>query len=434
MSPTSRCCFVVTLTVVVCGGATLWAAGAGGTWPEDQELQAAEIGDTDYFGRSIAANGSTALVGAVYDDEGAFGNAGSVCVFELIGGSWIQVDRLLASDYINSGFFGGSVAMSGDSAIIGSHGFNVKRGAAYVFVRGPSEWTEEQKLTAPDAAALDEFGYAVAIDGDTAVIGSFRSDHSLLTDPGSAYVFTRSGSVWSFEQKLVAGEPAHDDWLGYKVAISGDTVAVAALQHNTTGAVYVFTRSGTVWSQEQKLTGSGGADDGNFGRWLALSGETLVVGSSTTDHSSLVNAGAVYVFERTGGTWSEVQRLIPSDAQEYAAFGTSVAMLDDTLLIGATDDVYGVEDAGSAYIFTRSDGVWTEQQELIASNRQEGARLGFAVALTAELALVTAPWFDIDLVSDAGAACSYRHAAQIFADSFESGDPSEWSSAAGTTP
>jgi len=418
---------------VVWVSAASWVAGGGGTWPEDQLLVAADAADSDYFGYSIASNGTTALVGVVYDDEGSYGNAGSVRVFERSAGSWAQVDRLLASDYINSGFFGRSVSMSGDTAAIGSNGISFKRGAAYIFVGGPSVWTEEQKLTAPDAAALDEFGYSIAIDGDTVVVGSRMADHSTLINPGAAYVFTRAGSVWSFEQKLVAGDPGQDDWFGYQVAISGDTVAVTALQHDATGAVYMFTRSGTVWSQQQKLIASDGPDVGNLGICLTLVGDTLAAGANTTDHTAMVNAGAVYVFERSGASWSEVQRLTASDAREEVGFGSSLAVAGDTLLVGAgNDDLYGIENAGSAYLFDRTGGVWTEQQKLVTGEPEQGARLGFTVAVTPEVALVTAPFAEVDVATDAGAVCSYDHAGQLFADGFANGDLSAWSFATGS--
>jgi len=407
------------------------AAGAD-TWPEDQLLFAAEVGDNDYFGRSIATDGSTALVGVIYDDEGSYANAGSVCVFERSIGSWTQIDRLVASDYINSGFFGAGAAMSGDTAIFGSYGRDVKKGAAYVFIREPGGWVEQQKLTAHDGVAFDEFGYWVAIDGDTAVVGAWKQDHSLLTEPGSAYVFTRSGTVWSLEQKLMADVPDTEDWFGYRVAISGDTVVVSALEYEPgppyrTGAAYVFTRSGTAWSQVQKLNGSGGADDRYFGWSLDLAGDTLVIGSSLTDHSGLEDAGAAYVFTESGGVWSEQQRLVASDAVEGDYFGAA-ALEGDTILVGAYHaDVDGVANSGVAYLFTHSGGTWTEQQKLIAGDPEDGAGLGFGVALTPGIALVGAPFTDAGAIADAGAVCSYDYAGRLFADGFESGDTIMWS-------
>jgi len=198
-----------------------------------------------------------------------------------------------------------------------------------------------------------------------------------------------------------------------------------------TGAAYVFTRSGTAWSQLQKLTGSGGADDRSFGSSLDLSGDTLVVGSTATDHSGLDNAGAAYVFTESGGVWSEQQRLVASDPAGGDNFGTA-ALEGDTILVGALNaDVQGVENSGAAYLFTRSGGTWTERQKLIATDPEAGARLGNAVALTSGIALVGAPWTDAGAVAEAGAVCSYNYAVELFTDGFESGDLSAWSAAVG---
>jgi hypothetical protein len=425
MKTISRQSLVMTIIGFGLGLGSAATAGGGG-WPEHQLLFADEVGDTDYFGWAVTTDGATALVGVMYDDEGSYGNAGSVCVFERSGGNWGQVDRLVASDYINSGFFGTAVAMSGDTAIFGARGVDVKKGAAYIFIHEPGGWVEQQKLTAFDGAAFDEFGLSVAIDGDTAVVGAYKNHHSLLTEPGAAYVFTRSGTVWSLEQKLVADVPASDDWFGYRVAIEGDTVVVSAIQHNATGAAYVFTRSGTIWSQDQKLTGSGGADDASFGATVDLAGDTLVVGSSGTDHSGLLNPGAAYVFIESGGVWSEQQRLIADDAAEGDVFGVA-AIEGDTILVGAQRaDPYGILDSGAAYVFARSGGTWTQQQKLIAFSPEEEARLGSSVTLTLDIALVGAPWTDAGAIAEAGAVGSYDYVGQIFTDGFESGDLSGW--------
>lgn len=424
------------LIVVVVVGVAGWLAGAGGSWTEDQLLSATEPGETDYFGVSIATDGSTALIGSHYDDEGSFGNAGSVCVFVRSGALWSQTDRLVASDYINSGFFGASVSMSGDSAVFGSYGRDVKKGAAYVFTESGGTWTEQQKLTATDGANFDEFGKSVDVDGDTVIIGAPKNDHDLLTEPGAAYVFTRSGTVWTLEQKLTADVPGTEDWFGFQVAINGDTAVVGAIEYEAnppyrTGSVYVFTRTGSSWSQVQKLNGSGGADDRYFGGYLDLEGPTLVVGSTGTDHSGIINAGAAYVFTESGGVWTEQQQLTAADASLEDAFGV-VAIAADAILVGALNaDLYGLGNAGSAYLFVEAGGTWFERQKLVPGIPEEGARLGASVALTAEVALASAYLADVGAVSDAGAICSYDWAGQLFADGFESGGVTAWAASSG---
>jgi hypothetical protein len=423
-------------TIVVAAGAlgARPAQAADVTRTEEQLFYADAPAATDYFGYSVATDGSTALIGAVYDDLDVapfHGNAGAVYAFERTGTTWTQVDRLVASDAINSGFFGASVAISGDTAIVGAYGVSFKRGAAYVFVRDGGVWAEQQKLEDPEGTALDNFGYSVAIDGDTAVVGAYLDDHGMGLDRGSAFVFTRSGTTWSLEQRLRADVPADEDWFGFRVAVKGDTAVVGALEIESaepyrTGSAYVFTRSGTAWTQVQKLNGSGGADDRNFGSSVALDGTSLVVGSNRSTHGGIDRAGAAYVFTESGGVWSEQQQLTASDEAEAAGFGNA-ALNGDTILASAEladhDSVYR---AGKAYIFNRSEDVWTERQMLVPTSPEDQARVGSSVALAPDAALLGAFTHDSGAVADAGAVLSYNWAAFIFADGFESGDTSEW--------
>jgi hypothetical protein len=408
-------------------------AAGGGTWPEDELLVAAVVGETDYFGWAIDTDGATALIGSVYDDEGPYGNAGSVYVFDRGIDGWTQADRLVADDFINSAFFGAAVSMSGDSAVFGAYGVEAKKGAAYVFVSDGASWTEQQKLTVATGVAFDYFGQSAAIDGDTVVVGAYGHDHSLVTDPGAAYVFTRSGTTWSLEQELTADSPDDDDWFGYSVAIDGDTIVVGALEVEAaspyrSGSAYVFTRSGSTWTQSQKLNGSGGADDRNFGASVDIDGDTVVVGANRANEMGIDRAGAAYVFTGSGGIWTEQQRLTASDPAEFAGFG-KVAIDGDTVLVGADlADVDGVYRAGKAYVFVRVGGVWSEQQKLVAGQPQDQAQVGYAVALSSELAFVAAPFADVGPTGDAGVVCSYAWASQVFADGLETGDPSQWTS------
>lgn len=429
---------VVTIAAIVVAAGALGgglAETADVTRTEEQLLHADVLAESDLFGYSVATDGSTALIGAVYDDLDVapfHGNAGAVYVFERTGETWLQVDRLVASDAINSGFFGRSVAISGDTAIIGANGVSFKRGAAYVFVRDGGVWTEQQKLVDASPDALDNFGYSVAIDGDTAVIGAFQDDHGMMDDNrGSAFVFTRSGTTWTFEQRLRADVPNDDDWFGYRVAVKGDTAVVGAIEDESeepyrTGSAYVFTRSGTTWTQVQKLNGSSGTDDRNFGSSLGLDGNTLVVGSNQSTHAGIDKAGAAYVFTETGGVWSEQQQLTASDKAELAGFGNA-ALAGDTILVSADlADHLGVFRAGKAYIFNRSEDVWTERQMLVPANPEDQARVGLSIALAPDAALLGAAVHDAGTVVDAGAVLSYDWAALIFADGFESGDTTAW--------
>ena len=186
--------------------------------------------------------------------------------------------------------------------------------------------TEEAKLTAGDAAAVDLFGLAVAISGDTAVVGAPEDDHGGGVDAGSAYVFVRNGSSWSEQAKLTAGDASADDKFGYSVAISGDTVVVGAFfsEGPAAGSAYVFVRTGTIWSEQQELIGSEADSNDLFGSRVAISGDTLVVAATADDHGTgFTEKGSAYVFVRNGSSWSEQQKLVASDAAPFDYFGHS---------------------------------------------------------------------------------------------------------------
>jgi FG-GAP repeat protein len=321
----------------------------GTVWSLQQRLTADDAAPHVGFGSSLAISGDTVVVGSPYDDDAGPGS-GSVYVFVRNGTSWSQQQKLAPSDARDSLLFGDAVAISGDTIVVGSPG--VSFGAAYVFVRSGTSWSQQQKLTADPARPA--FGLSVAIAGDTLVVG-FPFDDTAGTAAGSAYVFVRSGFVWSQQQKLTAQDGAASDVFGNAVAVSGETVMVGAQNDDDagdfSGSAYVFTRSGTVWSQQQKLTASDAALHDFFGTSLAIDGEIAVIG---TPFESL-NRGAAYVFLRSGTTWSQQQKLVASDATPGVGFANSVALSGTTILVGTPGDDVDAPNSGSAYIFVRND-------------------------------------------------------------------------------
>ncbi len=304
----------------------------------------------DNFGWSVSLNGNTAIAGANLDD-GAAVDQGSAFVF-FRNPQWVQQQKLVAADGVADDQFGISVSVSGDTAIVGAFGANSSRGAAYVYTRSGSVWTQQQKLTAGDGAAGDEFGWSVAIDGDTATIGAHSDDGAR----GSAYIFRRSGTVWTPEQKLTASDGATFDQFGYGVAISGETVVCGAVMDDN-GSAYVFTRSGSVWTQQQKLTSADGAAGDKFGGSVTISGDRVIAGAEGDDVGSNPDQGSAYVFLRTGTTWAQEQKLTGSDGAASDNFGGSVALSSDLAFLGSYLDDFGtVTDQGSAYVFTDSGG------------------------------------------------------------------------------
>jgi hypothetical protein len=248
-----------------------------------------------------------------------------------------------------------------------------------VFVRSGTTWTQQAKLTASDGVSNDYFGYSVAISGNTAVTGAVAKNS--LT--GAAYVFVRSGTAWSQQAKLTASDGAANDYFGDSVAVSGSTAVVGARQNSSTGAAYVFVPSGTTWSQQAKLTASDAAPLDNFGVWVAVSGSTTVVGAFGKNS----NTGAAYVFVRSGTTWSQQAELTAFDAAQSDNFGLSVALSGSIALVGASGKS---SNKGAAYVFVRSGTTWSQQSELTASDSVSNDYFGVSVALSGSNAVVGA--------------------------------------------
>jgi len=358
-----------------------------------RKIVASDGAMNDGFGTSVAISGNTALVGA----ENANSGLGAAYVFVRSGTSWSQQAKLTVSGIIG---FGGSVALSADTALVGAAGDTVgshtSQGSAYVFVRSGTVWSQQKKLTASDGAAYDFFGSSVAISGGTALVGAAGDTMGKNFGQGSAYVFVRSGTAWSQQTKLTASDGAAYNWFGASVALSGDTALVGAYGVNVgaksqQGSAYVFVRSGMAWSQQKKLIASDGVAGDQFGGSVALSGDTALVGAMGDDVGTNINQGSAYVFVRSGTAWSQQAHLIASDGAAYDYFGFSVALSGDTALVGAYQDTVGTNSAqGSAYVFVRSGTAWSQQAKLIASDGAAHDWFGVSVALSGDTALVGA--------------------------------------------
>jgi hypothetical protein len=369
----------------------IWPITIDPTFTQQAQLHPSD-GAAFAFGFSVAISGETAVVGSPFDDGPAGSFQGSAYVFARSGGVWSLQQRLFALDAASGDFFGISVAISGETVVVGSSGADggagLSQGSAYVFARSGGVWTQQQKLAAPDAAAFDQFGVSVAISGDTAVVGSPGADGAGGIDQGSAYVFARSGGAWTQQQKLAAPDAAAFDQFGGSVAISGDTIVASSPFDDGAGGIdqgsaYVFAHSGGVWTQQQKLEAPDAAGIDEFGISVAISGDTVVVGAPFDDGAAGIDQGSAYVFARVGGVWSQQQKLEAPDPEEEGKFGISVAIGDATAVIGSSgDDGAGGANQGSAYVFARSGGVWSQQQKLEASDAEGGDQFGFSVGIS----------------------------------------------------
>ena len=429
--------------------------------------KASNAQSNDQFGYSLALSDTTLVVGAPRESSSATGidgnasdnsasQSGAVYVFTRSGTTWNQQAYLKASNTDASDGFGGAVAISGDTLVVGAAGEGsnttgvngnqadnsaLASGAVYVFTRSGTIWSQQAYLKASNTDASDWFGSAVAISGDTLVVGA-RGEGSNATGvngnqadnsaPGSgaAYVFIRSGTTWSQQAYLKASSTGASDHFGCAAAISGDTLVVGALDEDSSatgvngnasdnsasssGAGYVFTRSGTTWSQQAYLKASNTNNNDRFGSGVAVAGDTIAVGaygesSSATGlngnqwDNSAPGSGAVYVFTRSGATWSQQAYLKASNPNASDNFGHSVALSNDALVAGApqeSSNAWGIDgdqannsasDSGSAYLFTRSGSTWTQQAYIKASNTNTSDLFGYSVALSGDTFAACAP-------------------------------------------
>ena len=390
----------------------------------------------DEFGISVAVDGNTAVIGAYQDDhtdddDNTIGNAGSAYVFTKVSGVWKQVAKLTADDGAANDESGYSVAVDGDTIVVGAHlddhtdgdgDTDDDEGAAYVFTKPANGWadmTQTAKLTAFGAAAGDEFGISVAVDGDTILVGAHQND----SNKGAAYVFTKFGGVWGNAPvsgdhrvetaKLIAADGAANDEFGIPVALDGDTAVIGAYHDDHTddgntignaGSAYVFTRVSGVWSQKAKLIASDGAANDEFGISAAVHGDTVVVGARQDDTSD----GAAYVFTEVSGVWKNVAKLTADDGVANDEFGISVAVDGDTILVGAYQDDDNGDLSGSAYVFTRdSAGGWRQRDKLTASDGAASDRYGYSVGVSGDTVVVGA-YSDDSNEANTGAAYFLR--------------------------
>jgi hypothetical protein len=414
-------------------------------------LKASNTNAGDSFGISVAVSGDTIVVGASGEDSSArvvngdqtnndAPDAGAAYVFRRTGGVWSQEAYLKASNSDWFDGFGNLVAISGDTIVVGAPGedssaadinqtnnFATNAGAAYVFRRTSSGWSQEAYLKASNIDAGDRFGFAVAISGDRLVVGAdleagngvSEADNS-KPEAGAAYVFARTSSGWSQEAYLKASNPDRSDRFANSVAISGDRVVVGAwgedsdatgvdgdqnnnlappnnLGAGSTGAAYVFARTSSGWIQEAYLKASNTEAGDFFGDYVAISGDTVLVSATREDsnatgvngnemNNDANNAGAVYVFTRAGGVWSQEAYLKASNTVHE--FGFTLAVSGDTIVVGTVaedSNATGVNgdqtnslaiESGAAYVFARTGSSWSQTAYLKASNTGAGDWFG----------------------------------------------------------
>jgi hypothetical protein len=370
---------------------------------EKAKLRASDGAAKDAFGWSVAISGDTVVVGAHHDDVGGNYDQGSAYVFVEPAGGWsdrrAETAKLTASDGAWMDRFGWSVAISGDTVVVGAPEDSVG-GSAYVFVEPAGGWagdlTENTKLTASDG---DYFGASVMISGDTVVVGAPAVTIGGSYGVGAAYVFLKPAGGWAGDltenAKLTASDGAGAEYFG-QVAIGGDTIVVGApFAHvggnGSRGSAYVFLEPAGGWAgdltEDAKLTASDGANGDYFGASVKISGDTVVVGARGHDVGANQEQGSAYVFIEPSDGWAgdltENAKLTALDGSAGDYFGASVAISGDTLVVGAPN-----VNQGSAYVFLEPSGGWagdlTENAKLTASDGANSDHFGKSVAIDGE--------------------------------------------------
>ena len=409
------------------GGYVIDTAYGDGTLTETAKLTASDGAAYDYFGYSVSVYNNTAVIGAFFDDDN-----GSAYVFEKnsTSGNWTQTEtaKLTASDGAADDYFGYSVSVYNNTAVIGAYKDDSNgndSGSAYVFEKNSTSgnWTQTQtaKLTASDGAADDYFGYSVSVYNNTAVIGAYKDD-SNGSNSGSAYVFEKNSTSGNWTQtqtaKLTASDGAAYDYFGWSVSVYNNTAVIGAYKDdsngNDSGSAYVFEKNSTSgnWTQTQtaKLTASDGAADDWFGRSVSVYNNTAVIGADGDDDSGAFS-GSAYVFEKnsTSGNWTQTQtaKLTASDGAADDYLGRSVSVYNNTAVIGAYQDDSNGSNSGSAYVLEKNStsGNWTQTQtaKITASDGAADDYLGRFVSVYNNTAVIGA-YQDDDNGSNSGSA------------------------------
>jgi hypothetical protein len=375
------------------------------TGDQAAKLLAFDGSPNDEFGGAVAVDGDIAVIGARRDKGPSDRNdyAGSAYVFIRTNSGWQFDAKLTAPDFKSAHFFGESLGVSGNTVVIGARGDadnGFASGAVYVFTRTGTNWVLEAKLYPLGAKSKDVFGSAVAVDGNTILVGA--PGYSVLGNTsGAAYVFSRSGTTWTQEARLLAADDVTDAFFGDHVDVKGDVAVIGAHRDNdnglNSGSAYVFTRAGTNWTQEAKLLDPQGAPSDFFGGSVAVGGGTVVVGSPGRylGFPGSFRSGSVFVFTRAGTNWNQEARLIALDGRPFDSFGASVDVDGDRVVIGTPLDDENGNNTGSTYVFTRTGTAWDQAAKLNALDREWGERFGNAVAIDGDTMVIGA-WEDDD--------------------------------------
>ena len=366
-------------------------------WVEKAKIIPEDLNPDDEFGKAIALSGDTLVVGMPRYSK-ISNDHGTVFVYTRSGDKWIRQPNVNAYDTEENDRFGNAVDFDGKSLIVGAYSANAPKGdsgAAYVFARQRNGWTQQAKLVADDGDSFDWFGSSVAISGNLAVVGAIREDgKGVNSDSGAVYVFRRSGGSWKQEAKVIGLSTREKHNFGHTVKTNGEIFAVGVPKGGAAGngAVYFFHYADNIWRQSgAALTTRSG---NNFGESIALQNRTIIVGSPGDDNSVIDeddergSTGAAYIYRKRGDRWQLIEKLLPHDAIEGDDLGYAVALDGDTAVVGSPDNSAGGPESGAAYIYTKQGEKWVKQVKLIDIVSSSEDQFGYSVAITDKMAVV----------------------------------------------
>ena len=404
-------------------------------WVQHQKLNASDAVGGDQFGTTLAMSGDYAIVGAPRKDD-VGNNSGAAYIFTRQGTEWVEQAKLIAPDARAGDYFGISVAIDGDTALVGGHRVNkpmADAGSVYVFERLGNSWIQTAWLTAPDATRFAYFGFSVGIDEDTAIIGAIRDDEA-GSDAGAAYVFVRNGIQWIFQEKLLGNNTEAEDNFGYAVDVDGDFAIVASPKNKGGGAAYIYSRDGTKWQQKRnririRMIPIDPDGASGFGVSVDISGETAVIGAvgGVVGEDTV---GAAYVFKQNEPPfWNQHTKLVAGDRRGGDQLGFAVAISGNEVITGAPKHSAGGLASGAAYIFEqKEDGAWVETIKLSDGETAAENQFGISVSISGNLAVAGAQQDD-DIEPNAGAAYIFERSgtlwlqrAKLAADDAKAGD------------
>ena len=368
---------------------------------------------------SAAANKWNAINSATASNSVGFGSWGD-CSMNNIS----DYNPVGASDGSANDDFGYTVSISGNYAILAAPlatvGANTNQGMVYMYFFNGNNWVQQQKLTASDGASGDYFGASTSISGNYAIVGAVSDDIGSNTDQGSAYIFFYNGTSWVQQQKLMAADGAANDYFGFSVSIQGNYVVVGAERDAVganpfQGSAYAFFYNGSNWIQQQKLTAADGAANDAFGSSVSISGNYIVIGAIDDDIGANINQGSAYIFFYDGSSWAQQQKLTANDGKQNDDFGLSVSVSGSYIIIGAELAKIGSNGQGAAYVYYYDNGSsWVQQQKLAAADGHDNDRFGHWVSISGNYAIVGANQDSVGTVSDQGAAYIFQNVGGIW--------------------